>query len=99
MKILRRYECDLPIEVFHFPGELTNQVHRREIEKLGGKVFQIDELVKDEGAWKVCFFPLFLRACRLFYLGFDAFLLTPVVDAIQQNFQVGLCLTWRRMGK
>jgi len=53
MRHLRRLDVDLPIEVFHYPGELTDHGQRRDIENLGGTIREIRGVEKEEGAWKV----------------------------------------------
>ncbi|WVQ71378.1 hypothetical protein IAR50_000909 [Cryptococcus sp. DSM 104548] len=52
MKHLRGLGVDLPIEVFHFTGELSNKKQRQEIEELGGTLREAKGLFRDDGAWK-----------------------------------------------
>ena len=66
MKHLKRLQVDLPIEVFHYPEELEDGGQRREIEKLGGFIRQVDGVEKEEGAWKVCLFSPIFSSSRPF---------------------------------
>ncbi|KAK4684123.1 alpha 1,2-mannosyltransferase, partial [Tremellales sp. Uapishka_1] len=52
MKHLRRLNVELPIEIFHFKGELTNNDDRREISRLGGTIREISGVEKVAGVWK-----------------------------------------------
>ncbi|KAK8870048.1 hypothetical protein IAR55_000618 [Kwoniella newhampshirensis] len=52
IKHLRRLNVDLPIEVFHYSDELTNQNQRKEIEDLGATLREAKGLEKVEGVWK-----------------------------------------------
>lgn len=53
LRILRhRHGCTLPVEVWHFPGELEDGAQRREIESLDGQIRQIEGVSKHDGVWK-----------------------------------------------
>ena len=52
MKHLKRLKVKLPIEVFHYPGELGNQDERDEIESLGGTIRQVEGVERNSGEWK-----------------------------------------------
>ncbi len=53
LKILRhQHHCELPVEVFHFPGEMTDEREKDEIRGLGAEIKEITDTKKDEGAWK-----------------------------------------------
>ncbi|KAL7419528.1 hypothetical protein Q5752_005439 [Cryptotrichosporon argae] len=52
LRHLRRLGVDLPVEVFHYAGELTNRAHRDEIESLGGTIREVDGVHKVDGVWK-----------------------------------------------
>lgn len=53
LRVLRReHHSTLPVEVWHFPNELTDNNQRKEIESLGGEIKQIKGMEKQEGAWK-----------------------------------------------
>ncbi|KAJ1309263.1 hypothetical protein OPQ81_004927 [Rhizoctonia solani] len=53
LRILRReYKCTLGVEVFSFPGEITDQNHVRELADLGATVRELSGFKKVDGAWK-----------------------------------------------
>ncbi|WRT66798.1 uncharacterized protein IL334_003761 [Kwoniella shivajii] len=52
LKHLRRLKVDLPIEVFHYSDELTDQGQRSEIEALGATLREARGLDKVDGVWK-----------------------------------------------
>jgi alpha 1,2-mannosyltransferase len=42
LKVLRHeHKCKLPVQVFSFPGEITNQGHIREMNDLGATVEEV----------------------------------------------------------
>nr|GFD51657.1 hypothetical protein [Tanacetum cinerariifolium] len=53
LKHLKRLGVKLPIECFHYEGELTDSNQRNEIEKLGAKIKQVVGVSKQDGVWKV----------------------------------------------
>ncbi|CAE6530345.1 unnamed protein product [Rhizoctonia solani] len=53
LRILRHeYKCKLGVEVFSFPGEITNQNDVRALGDLGATVQELSEFAKVDGAWK-----------------------------------------------
>lgn len=40
------------MEIFHYPGEFTNEDQRAEVESLGGTIREIKGVAKTRGAWK-----------------------------------------------
>ncbi|WOO83646.1 Alpha-1,2-mannosyltransferase MNN2 [Vanrija pseudolonga] len=52
LKQLKHVGNFLPVEVFHYPDELTDAGERAEITSLGGKIVQVTGVTKSEGAWK-----------------------------------------------
>ncbi|TYJ53112.1 hypothetical protein B9479_006234 [Cryptococcus floricola] len=52
IKHLRGLGVDLPIEVFHYPGEISNRKQRQAIEELGATLREAKGLSKEPGAWK-----------------------------------------------
>ncbi|KAH7343195.1 mannosyltransferase putative-domain-containing protein [Rhizoctonia solani] len=53
LRILRHeYKCKLGVEVFSFPGEITNQNDVRSLGDLGATVRELSEFAKVDGAWK-----------------------------------------------
>ncbi|WWD15658.1 hypothetical protein CI109_100080 [Kwoniella shandongensis] len=52
IKHLRRLDVTLPIEVFHYSDELTDQNQRKEIEDLGATLREAEGLTKVDGVWK-----------------------------------------------
>ncbi|WVQ77944.1 hypothetical protein IAT38_000024 [Cryptococcus sp. DSM 104549] len=52
IKHLRRLNVELPIEVFHYSDELTDQNQRNEIEDLGATLREARGLEKVAGVWK-----------------------------------------------
>lgn len=53
LKHLRSVGNHLPVEVFHYEGELQDHNQRREIEGLGATLRQAVGVEKQAGAWKV----------------------------------------------
>ena len=41
LRVLKKLNVTLPIEVVHFPGEMTNIKHREEVEILGGSLVEV----------------------------------------------------------
>ncbi|KAG9033730.1 hypothetical protein FRB95_014417 [Tulasnella sp. JGI-2019a] len=52
LRHLQRLNNTLPIELFHFPGELTDGAQRKEVQELGATIRQISGVEKAAGAWK-----------------------------------------------
>lgn len=52
LRHLKLLGSTLPVEVFHYPGEMTNEDQRSEIESLGATIRQVEGIHKTEGAWK-----------------------------------------------
>ncbi|KAG8862786.1 hypothetical protein FRB96_000796 [Tulasnella sp. 330] len=52
LRHLRRLNNTLPIELFHFPRELTDEVQRETIRGLGASIREISGVQKSPGAWK-----------------------------------------------
>lgn len=54
LRILRstRLNSTLPVQVFHFKGEITADNEREEIRKLGGELFEFEGEEKEVGVWK-----------------------------------------------
>jgi len=42
----------LPVQVFHFKGEITAENEREEIRNLGGELFEFEGEEKEVGVWK-----------------------------------------------
>ncbi|KAJ3277584.1 hypothetical protein HK104_003180, partial [Borealophlyctis nickersoniae] len=52
LRILRnRYNCTLPAEVFHYPGEM-NATDAKKFEALNARAVEVKEATKDAGSWK-----------------------------------------------
>ncbi|KAL7412809.1 mannosyltransferase putative-domain-containing protein [Mrakia frigida] len=54
LRILRstRLNSTLPVQVFHFKGEITAENERDEIRLLGGELFEFEGEEKEAGVWK-----------------------------------------------
>jgi len=52
LRHLKHLGVALPIEVFHYPGELTNPEQRHTIESLGAIIREIKGVTQTPGAWK-----------------------------------------------
>ncbi|ORY32097.1 mannosyltransferase putative-domain-containing protein [Naematelia encephala] len=52
IKHLKRLDVQLPIEVFHYPDELREGSHRKEIEQLGATLREVKGVEKEPGVWK-----------------------------------------------
>ncbi|KAL1406138.1 hypothetical protein Q8F55_007821 [Vanrija albida] len=52
LKQLKHVGNFLPVEVFHYPDELTDKGERAEITSLGGKIVEVTGVTKTEGQWK-----------------------------------------------
>lgn len=52
LRMLKHYGNTLPVEVFHYEGELTDGPQRATLEELGAKVVQVRNAEKKEGRWK-----------------------------------------------
>lgn len=52
LKHLKRLGNTLPIEVFHFPGELGGADQRNAIQSLGARIVEVEGVSKVDGAWK-----------------------------------------------
>jgi hypothetical protein len=53
LRHLKRIGNTMPIEVFHYPGELEDQSQRNDIEQLGGTIREIRGVEKNDSEWKV----------------------------------------------
>lgn len=52
LRMLQHYGNTLPIEVFHYEGELTDADQRAALESLGARIVQVKNAEKKEGRWK-----------------------------------------------
>jgi hypothetical protein len=87
LRILRNHlHSTLPVQVFHFPGEITSESEREEIRSLGG------ELVQFEGVTSLPIWKNF----RTFPLSRHAFFLLPRMEAQPVTLSFLMCQKLRR---